>query len=406
MKNLTISVIGLGYIGLPTAALLASNGYSVVGMDVSEHVVNTINQGKIHIVEPDLDAFVRSGVVAGRLEAFTEVQAGDVYMICVPTPFHKGEGVPQPNINYVLTATKSIADLVKPTDLIILESTCPVGTIEQMQNVLRNAAVDVDEVHIAYCPERVLPGKIMTELLENDRVVGGITPEATKAVADFYRTFVRGDVLETDSKTAEMCKLTENSYRDVNLAFANELSLICHKEGINVWDLIQLANRHPRVNILQPGAGVGGHCIAVDPWFVVARDEENSRLIKTAREINDHKTDWVIEKIKSRSVDLSNQKGAKPKIACLGLAFKPDIDDLRESPALKIATSLMAQGYEVIAIEPNIERHTFIELEELDNVLSKEIVLAILVKHKEFLDQSVREKLASLGALDFCGALA
>lgn len=406
MKNLTISVIGLGYIGLPTAALLASNGYSVVGMDVSERVVNTINQGKIHIVEPDLDAFVRSGVAAGRLEAFTEVQAGDVYMICVPTPFHDGEGVPQPNINYVLTATKSIADLVKPTDLIILESTCPVGTIEQMQNVLRNAGVDVDEVHIAYCPERVLPGKIMTELLENDRVVGGITPEATKAVADFYRTFVRGDVLETDSKTAEMCKLTENSFRDVNLAFANELSLICSKEGINVWDLIQLANRHPRVNILQPGAGVGGHCIAVDPWFVVARDEENSRLIKTAREINDHKTDWVIEKIKSRSVDLSNQKGAKPKIACLGLAFKPDIDDLRESPALKIATSLMAQGYEVIAIEPNIERHTFIELEELDNVLSKEIVLAILVKHKEFLDQSVREKLASLGALDFCGALA
>ena len=406
MKNLTISVIGLGYIGLPTAALLASNGYSVVGMDVSEHVVNTINQGKIHIVEPDLDAFVRSGVVAGRLEAFTEVQAGDVYMICVPTPFHEGEGVPQPNINYVLTATKSIADLVKPTDLIILESTCPVGTTEQIQNVLRNAGVDVDEVHIAYCPERVLPGKIMTELLENDRVVGGITPEATKAVADFYRTFVRGDVLETDSKTAEMCKLTENSYRDVNLAFANELSLICYKEGINVWDLIQLANRHPRVNILQPGAGVGGHCIAVDPWFVVARDEENSRLIKTAREINDHKTDWVIEKIKSRAVDLSNQKGAKPKIACLGLAFKPDIDDLRESPALKITTSLMAQGYEVIAIEPNIERHTFIELEELDNVLSKEIVLAILVKHKEFLDQSVREKLASLGALDFCGALA
>ena len=406
MKNLTISVIGLGYIGLPTAALLASNGYSVVGMDVSEHVVNTINQGKIHIVEPDLDAFVRSGVAAGRLEAFTEVQAGDVYMICVPTPFHEGEGVPQPNINYVLTATKSIADLVKPTDLIILESTCPVGTTEQIQNVLRNAGVDVDEVHIAYCPERVLPGKIMTELLENDRVVGGITPEATKAVADFYRTFVRGDVLETDSKTAEMCKLTENSFRDVNLAFANELSLICYKEGINVWDLIQLANRHPRVDILQPGAGVGGHCIAVDPWFVVARDEENSRLIKTAREINDHKTDWVIERIKSRLVDLSNQKGAKPKIACLGLAFKPDIDDLRESPALKVATSLMAQGYEVVAIEPNIERHTFIELEELDNVLSKEIVLAILVKHKEFLDQNVREKLVSLGALDFCGALA
>jgi len=406
MKNLTISVIGLGYIGLPTAALLASNGYSVVGMDVSEHAVNTINQGKIHIVEPDLDAIVHSGVAAGRLKASTELQAGDVYMICVPTPFHKGGGIPQPNIDYVLTATKSIAALIKPNDMIILESTSPVGTTEQIQNVLRDAGVDVDEVYIAYCPERVLPGKIMTELVENDRIVGGITPRATKKVADFYRTFVRGNVLETDAKTAEMCKLTENSYRDVNIAFANELSLICDKEGINVWDLIQLANRHPRVNILQPGAGVGGHCIAVDPWFVVARDEENSRLIKTAREINNYKTDWVIEKIKSRSLDVSDQKGVKAKIVCLGLAFKPDIDDLRESPALEIASSLMAQGYEVIAVEPNIKTHAVIELEELDNVFNKDAVLALLVKHKEFLDKSVREKLISLGALDFCGALA
>jgi len=405
MENLTISVIGLGYIGLPTAALLSTNGYSVVGMDVSEHAVNTINQGKIHIVEPDLDAFVRSGVAAGRLKAFTEPQAGDVYMICVPTPFHKGEGIPQPNIDYVLAATKSIADLIKPGDLIILESTSPVGTTEQIQNVLLDAGVDVDEVHIAYCPERVLPGKIMTELVENDRIVGGVTARATKAVADFYRTFVRGSVLETTAKTAEMCKLTENSYRDVNIAFANELSLICDKEGINVWDLILLANRHPRVNILQPGAGVGGHCIAVDPWFVVARDEENSRLIKTAREINDYKTDWVIEKIKSRYVDLLDQKGGKPKIVCLGLAFKPNIDDLRESPALEIASSLMAQGYDVIAVEPNIETHTVIELEELDNVFNEDAVLAILVKHKEFLDKSVREKLKSLDALDFCGAL-
>lgn len=405
MKNLTISVIGLGYIGLPTAALLASNGYSVAGMDVSEHVVNTINQGKIHIVEPDLDAFVRSGVAARRLKAFTEPQPGDVFMICVPTPFHEGEGIPQPNIDYVLAATKSIAALIKPADLIILESTSPVGTTEQMQNVLRDAGVDVDEVHIAYCPERVLPGKIMTELVENDRIVGGTTPRATKIVADFYRTFVRGSVLETDAKTAEMCKLTENSYRDVNIAFANELSLICDKEGINVWDLIRLANRHPRVNILQPGAGVGGHCIAVDPWFVVARDEDNSRLIKTAREINAYKTDWVVEKIKSRSVEVSDQKGGKPKIVCLGLAFKPDIDDLRESPALEIASSLMAQGYEVIAVEPNIETHAVIELEELGNVFNEDAVLAILVKHKEFLDKSVQEKLTSLGALDFCGAL-
>lgn len=406
MKNLTISIIGLGYIGLPTAALLASNGYSVVGTDVSEHAVNTINQGKIHIVEPDLYDYVRSSVVAGRLKAFSEAQAGDVYMICVPTPLHEGEGIPQPNIDYVLMATKSIADFIKPADLIILESTSPVGTTEKMQNVLRDAGVEVDEVHIAYCPERVLPGKIMSELVENDRIVGGITPEATKLVADFYRTFVRGSVLETDAKTAEMCKLTENSYRDVNIAFANELSLICDKEGINVWDLIQLANRHPRVNILQPGVGVGGHCIAVDPWFVVARNEQNSRLIKTAREINDSKTDWVIEKIKSRSIDVSNQKGVRPKIVCLGLAFKPDIDDLRESPALEIASSLMAQGYEVLAVEPNIKTHEVIELATLEEILNDHFILAILVKHKNFLVKPVRDKLISLGALDFCGALA
>lgn len=405
MKNLTISVIGLGYIGLPTAALLASNGYSVVGVDVSEYAVNTINQGKIHIVEPDLDAFVRSGVAAGRLRAFTKAQAADVYIICVPTPFHDGEGIPQPNIDYILTATESIAPLVKPADMIILESTSPVGTTEQIQNVLRNADVDVDEVHIAYCPERVLPGKIMTELVENDRIVGGLTLAATQAVAEFYRSFVRGEVLETDAKTAEMCKLTENSFRDVNIAFANELSLICDKEGVNVWDLVRLANRHPRVNILQPGAGVGGHCIAVDPWFVVARDEENSRLIKTAREINDYKTDWVIEKIKSHSAEIFKQIRVKPKIACLGLAFKPDIDDLRESPALEVAKSLMNQGYEVVAVEPNIETHEIIELVTLEEVLNGDFILALLVKHKVFSDKSIKEKLIFLDAIDFCGAL-
>ncbi len=405
MKISTVSVIGLGYIGLPTAALLAYKGYSVVGVDVSDYAVKTINQGKIHIVEPDLDSFVHSAVAAGRLRAFTKPQPSDVYMICVPTPLSEKDGILQPNIDYVLTAIKSILPLVKPADLIILESTSPVGTTEQIQNILRNAEVDVDEMYIAYCPERVLPGKIMTELVENDRIVGGITPKATKVVADFYKTFVRGNVLETNAKTAEMCKLTENSFRDVNIAFANELSLICDKEGIDVWDLISLANRHPRVNILQPGAGVGGHCIAVDPWFLVAQDEMNSRLIRTARQINDYKTDWVIEKIKSRASTIFHQKRVKPKIACLGLAFKADIDDLRGSPALKIAISLISLGYEVIAIEPNIKRHTVVELEELDNVLNKDIVLVVLVKHKEFLEQSVREKLISLGALDFCGAL-
>lgn len=405
MKDKIVCVVGLGYIGLPTAALLASKGYTVLGTDISQHAVDTINQGMIHIVEPDLDAFVRSAVTAGRLKASTEPQAGDVYMICVPTPFHEDGAIPQPNIDYVLAATRSIAPFVKAGDLIILESTSPVGTTEQMAHVLVDAGVSVDDVHIAYCPERVLPGKIMTELVENDRVVGGLTPAATKAVASFYRTFVRGAVLETDAKTAEMCKLTENSFRDVNIAFANELSLICDKEGINVWNLIQLANRHPRVNILQPGTGVGGHCIAVDPWFIVARDVENARLIRTAREVNNRKTGWVIDKIKVAAADLNAQTGRKPVVACLGLAFKPDIDDLRESPAVTVATALQSQGYDVIAVEPNIETHESFSLRTIDQALKQADVIAILVNHRQFLETEVQEKLRQASALDFCGAL-
>lgn len=406
MLKKKVCVVGLGYIGLPTAALLASNGFNVVGVDLNTHAVETINQGRIHIVEPDLDAFVRSAVAAKRLTAFTTPQSGDVYMICVPTPFHEGEGIPQPNIDYVLAATRSIAGFVKPGDLVILESTSPVGTTEQMESVLRDAGVDVSQIHMAYCPERVLPGKIMTELVENDRVVGGLTPAATQAVAAFYKTFVRGAVLETDAKTAEMCKLTENSFRDVNIAFANELSLICDKEGINVWNLIQLANRHPRVNILQPGAGVGGHCIAVDPWFIVARDIENARLIRTAREVNNHKTVWTIDQIKIAVADASAKTGRKPKVACLGLAFKPDIDDLRESPALHIAESLLAQGYDVVAVEPNIDSHEQFTLSTLEDALKTADVFAVLVKHKGFLDESVKSALNDRAVLDFCGALA
>ena len=405
MNKKTVCVVGLGYIGLPTAALLASNGYEVVGVDLNTHAVETINQGRIHIVEPDLDAFVRSAVSAARLKAFTTAQAGDIYMICVPTPFHEGEGIPQPNIDYVMAATRSIAGFVKPGDLVILESTSPVGTTQQMADVLKTEGVDISQIHMAYCPERVLPGKIMTELFENDRVVGGLTPEATQAVSAFYRTFVRGDVLETDAKTAEMCKLTENSFRDVNIAFANELSLICAKEGINVWNLIQLANRHPRVNILQPGAGVGGHCIAVDPWFIVARDPENARLIRTAREVNNNKTIWVIDQIKIAVADASARTGKKPKVACLGLAFKPDIDDLRESPAVHVADALLAQGYNVVAVEPNIQSHDKFELLTLEAALETADVLAVLVKHKGFVDPLVKSALAEHRALDFCGVM-
>ncbi len=405
MNTKRVSVIGLGYIGLPTAALLASQGYTVLGTDINRHAVDTINQGMIHIVEPDLDAFVRSAVAAGRLKASTAPQPGDVYMICVPTPFHEGGPIPQPNVDHVLAATRGIAPLLKAGDLVILESTSPVGTTAQMAQVLGEAGAKVEGIHVAYCPERVLPGKIMTEMVENDRVVGGLTPEATRAVADFYRTFVRGAVLETDAKTAEMCKLTENSFRDVNIAFANELSLICDKEGIDVWSLIHLANRHPRVNILQPGAGVGGHCIAVDPWFIVARDEANARLIRTAREVNNHKTDWVIDKIKLAAADANARTGRKPTIACLGLAFKPDIDDLRESPALHVAEALKVQGYNVVAVEPNIDTHADFTLLSVDQVLEQADVLAVLVKHRQFFADPLQGRLRAAGALDFCGGL-
>ena len=402
----TVCVVGLGYIGLPTAALLASNGYDVAGVDLNHHAVETINKGKIHIVEPDLDAFVRSAVSAGKLKAFTEPQAADIFVICVPTPFHEGAGTPQPNIDHVLAATAAIAGFVKPGNLVILESTSPVGTTEKISEVLGVAGVDITKISIAYCPERVLPGKIMAELVENDRVVGGLTPEAAKLVADFYRTFVHGEVLETESRTAEMCKLTENSFRDVNIAFANELSLICAKDGINVWNLIQLANRHPRVNILQPGAGVGGHCIAVDPWFIVARDPENARLIRSAREVNNFKTSWVIDQIKASVADAYVRLGRKPQVACLGLAFKPDIDDLRESAAVRIAEALVSDGYNVIAIEPNINNHESFRLTTLDDALQEADVIVVLVKHRQFATDSVRKKLQAVEALDFCGVLA
>ncbi len=402
VKNKSITVVGLGYIGLPTAALLASKGYMVAGVDINQDAVDTINQGEIHIVEPDLDAYVRSAVTAGKLRAFSSPQLGDIYIICVPTPFHEGDGLPQPNIDYVLNAIRSISSGIKPGDMIILESTSPVGTTQKISEVLTDAGVDIAAIYIAYCPERVLPGNIMKELVENDRVVGGLTQESTQQVSSFYRTFVNGTVLETNAKTAEMCKLTENSFRDVNIGFANELSLICAKDDINVWDLIKLANHHPRVNILQPGAGVGGHCIAVDPWFIVARDPENAQIIRSAREVNNRKTDWVIDQIKI-AADVIAKTGHKPKIACLGLAFKPDIDDLRESPAVYIAQQLLSQGYDLVAVEPNIQNDHRFELVKLDDALNSADVLAILVKHRQFVDAEKMGKFDRNGIVDFCG---
>jgi UDP-N-acetyl-D-mannosaminuronic acid dehydrogenase len=405
MKKKVICVIGLGYIGLPTAALLASYGHTVVGVDVNKQVVETINQGKIHIVEPDLAAYVRSAVSEGRLTARSEPVAADVFIICVPTPFVAGTDIPQPNIEHVLAATRAIVKLVKPGNIVILESTSPVGTTHKIAETLQGAGVSMVDVHLAYCPERVLPGKIMTELVGNDRIVGGFTDEATRLVGEFYRSFVSGAVLETDAKTAEMCKLTENSFRDVNIAFANELSMICDREGIDVWRLIQLANRHPRVNILQPGAGVGGHCIAVDPWFVVARDPENAKIIRCGREINDYKTQWVIDKIKAAVADVAVKSNRKPRIACLGLAFKPDIDDLRESPAIRIVETLQSGGYDIVAVEPNIEEHRTIKLADFDGALAEADVVVLLVKHRSFCTDYARDKLRGMRSLDFIGLL-
>ncbi len=379
MLDKTICVIGLGYIGLPTASLLGTKGFQVHGVDVSEHVVNTINKGKIHIVEPDLDIMVKSAVNAGNLKAGMQPVEADIFIIAVPTPF---KGDHEPDLAYVESATKMISPYVKPGNLVILESTSPVGTTDEVvAKILTDDGHDTDkEVHVAHCPERVLPGRILIELVENDRIVGGVNPLATQKAVEFYESFVRGEVLSTDSRTAEMAKLTENSSRDVSIAFANELSLICDQEGINVWELISLANRHPRVNILTPGPGVGGHCIAVDPWFIVARSPQYAKLIKTARLVNDSKPQWVIEKVKSRA-----DKFKRPVIGCLGLAFKADVDDLRESPAVDIVRQLIKEDVgEVLISEPNLEKHDEFDLISCEELIQRADIILLLVDHKQF----------------------
>ena len=394
MNKVKICVIGLGYVGLPTAALLASRGYQVHGVDVKQSVVDTINGGHIHIVEPALDAFVKVGVSSGKLIASTQPEPADIFMIAVPTPFKDGF---VPDIDYVMEATRSIEPLVKDGNLIILESTSPVGTTNKIAEYLTSKGKDISKIHISHCPERVLPGRVMRELVENNRVIGGITPEATRATVEFYRTFVEGELLETDAKTAEMAKLTENSFRDVNIAFANELSILCDKFGIDVWKLINLTNRHPRVNVLRPGAGVGGHCIAVDPWFIVHSGGEDAKIIKAAREVNTRKADWVINKIKEEGDKFENDNGRKAVIACMGLAFKPDIDDLRESPALYITRRLIAYGLEILVVEPNISSHEEFDIIDCNVAVEQADIVAMLVSHKEF------KKLKIETNLDFCG---
>ena len=397
----TISVVGLGYIGLPTAAMFASRKKHVIGVDVNQHAVDTINRGEIHIIEPELDMIVKAAVTAGYLKAVTKPEPADAFLIAVPTPFKKNDStIPEPDLAYIESASKTIAAVLKKGDLVILESTSPVGATEQMAKWLAEVRPDLSfpqqvgelaDVNIAHCPERVLPGHVVRELVENDRVIGGMTQKCSARAIDLYKTFVDGECVVTNARTAEMAKLTENSCRDVQIAFANELSIICDKLDIDVWELISLANRHPRINILQPGPGVGGHCIAVDPWFIVSKTPNEAKIIHAARQVNDAKPEWVIEKVKIAIFDYLQANPSKKIddviIACFGLAFKPDIDDIRESPAMKITRILASEhGGKVVAIEPNIQsiRGEQFELTSYESAIEIANICVLLVDHSEF----------------------
>jgi len=400
--NTEVVTIGLGYIGLPTSALIASHGTNVLGVDINQKVVNTINQGKIHIVEPDLDIIVSKAVCNGFFKASTKPTSADVYLIVVPTPF---KGNHEPDISFVEAATKGIIPLLKKGDLYIIESTSPIGTTEKMQKLIFTSRPDLEgAIHIAYCPERVLPGNVMHELVENDRVIGGVDEDSTQKAISFYGKYVKGELHGTNARTAEMCKLVENSSRDVQIAFANELSLICDKADINVWELINLANKHPRVNILQPGCGVGGHCIAVDPYFIVSDYPMESKIIGTAREVNNYKSFWCAEKIQNEKLKFELKFGRKPKTAIMGLAFKPNIDDLRESPAKYIAQKVLqnSNNEEYFIVEPNIDSHSVFKLANFKDAVEKADIIVFLVAHEEFKNMSIsKEKIV----LDYCGII-
>lgn len=392
MMNPEVVTIGLGYIGLPTSALIASKGTKVLGVDINQDIVNTINKGKIHIVEPDLDSIVSKAVLNGLFKASTKPSSADVFLIVVPTPFKENN---EPDISYIEAATKEIIPVLKKGDLYIIESTSPVGTTEKMQKLIFESRPELKgNLNIAYCPERVLPGNVMYELVYNDRVIGGIDHASTKKAISFYSRYVKGNLHPTNSRTAEMCKLVENSSRDVQIAFANELSIICDKANINVWELINLANKHPRVNILQPGCGVGGHCIAVDPYFIISDYPKETKIIEIARNVNNYKSLWCVEKIRNEKIKFEIKYGRKPIIALMGIAFKPDIDDLRESPAQFIVKEVLKESCNkrCIIVEPNIKSHPVYKLTEYKKAINKADIVVFLVAHKEFLGLEIKEE--------------
>lgn len=402
MNKPEVVMIGLGYIGLPTAALIAQNNTHVLGVDINPIVVETINAGKIHIVEPELDEAVANAVKGGFLKAAITPLEGSTYLIVVPTPF---KGKNEPDISFVEAATKAVLPLLKEDDLYIIESTSPVGTTEKMMNLIYSHRPELEgKLYIAYCPERVLPGNVMYELVHNDRVIGGVNQISTEKAVSFYKRFIKGELHKTNARTAEMCKLVENSSRDVQIAFANELSLICDKADINVWELIALANKHPRVNILRPGCGVGGHCIAVDPYFIVADYPMESQIIGKAREINNYKSFWCAEKVQTAKLKFELQHGRKPSIALMGLAFKPNIDDLRESPAKYIAQKVLqnANNEEYYIVEPNITEHKVFKLTPFKEAIENADIIVFLVAHKEF--ETLRLT-SNKVVLDFCGVI-
>lgn len=404
-KLQNIVMVGLGYIGLPTAALMASKKFNVLGVDIDQDVVNTINEGKIHIVEPDLSGIVKDVVEKKTLRAATKPEKADVFMIAVPTPFKEGF---KPDISYVEKATRAVIPYLEEGNLFIIESTSPIGTTQKMRDIIFKERPELlDKIFISYCPERVLPGKVIFELEHNDRVIGGINTESSEITKTFYRRLVSSNLYVTNSQTAEMCKLVENASRDVSIAFANELSIICDKADINVWELIELANKHPRVNILTPGTGVGGHCIAVDPWFIVADFPEEATIIRTAREINSYKTQWVIERVKNEILLFNQNQNKPPKVAFMGLAFKPNIDDLRESPAIQVVQAVSSANLnaDFMIVEPNLltEKETAyikLPLSNYNEAYEQADIVVFLVGHREFVDI---KKQSETVELDFCG---